>query len=410
MNRNKRVSRGFRTLLFSLVCAFVCSTAGLAVYAEPASAVSSDPSSSLSGNTNPAATLSAEQRGQLDELLAHFKVDQPGGYVCVVRDGDIIYGKGFGLSDLETKAPFSENSKFELASCSKQFTAVAILILAEQGKLSLDDNARKYLPELPETNPPIKIRHLLAMSSGFTDYENVLSEKELSSFTNADLLAWTAKQKIKFPAGARFDYNNGNYVFLAMLVERVSGIPFRDFLTKNIFEPAGMTDTCLMDKAGMQIANRVGGYKKASKKGWVFSRLDTAIYGDGQVITTPRDLAKWDKALNDGVLLKGETLQQAFVNQKLNNGSHSDYGFGFGMSAKQPGVVQHSGDWNGTSTYIARYLGKGSVQVLSNEEGFDAKRLGDKVGQIVFRNADTGRGSERGAIPSLIRWVGIVLF
>lgn len=91
----------------------------------------------------------------------------------MVRNGEIIYGKGFGLSDLETRAPFSENSKFELASCSKQFTAVAVLILAEQRKLSIDDDVRKYLPELPQTNPPIKIRHLLAMSSGFTDYENV---------------------------------------------------------------------------------------------------------------------------------------------------------------------------------------------------------------------------------------------
>lgn len=232
----------------------------------------------------------------------------------------------------------------------------------------------------------------------------------MSSFTNADLLAWTSKQKIKFPAGTQFDYNNGNYVFLAMLVERVSGLPFRDFLAKNIFEPAGMTDTVLMDKAGMQIANRVGGYKKAPKKGWIYSRLDTAIYGDGQIITTPRDFAKWDKALNDGVLLKNETLQQAFANQKLNNGAYSNYGFGFGMSAKEPGVVHHSGDWNGTSTYIVRYLGKGSVQVLSNEEGFDAERLGDKVGHIVFRDADWGRGSDRGAISNLVRWVGIVLF
>lgn len=351
--------------------------------------------------------FSVETKDRIDHVFAKMKPDEPGCFVAVVKNGEIVYGKSFGVSNLETKDPFSENSVFELASCSKQFTAVAILILAEQGKLSIDDDARKYLPELPVTNPPIKIRNLLAMSSGFTDYENLLTESELGSFTPGDLMAWTIKQKIKFPAGAKYDYNNGNYVFLAMIVERVSKMPFKEFLAKNIFQPAGMEQTILMDGPNMDIPNRVGGYKKVNGK-WKPSRLDTRIYGDGQVMTTAKDLAKWDKALNDGILLKNETLQQAYVNQKLNNGSDSDYGFGLRMSAKIPGVVQHSGGWNGTSTYITRYLGRGSVQVLSNEEGLDAKRLGDEVGRIVF--SDSGNTKDRGALKDLVRWVGIILF
>lgn len=369
----------------------------------------------LQNISNPALLngLPIETKERLDHLFSRIKPDAPGCFVSVVKNGEIVYGKGFGLANIETKTPFSENSVFELASCSKQFTAVAILILAEQGKLSVDDEARKYLPELPSTVPPITIRNLLAMSSGFTDYENELSEKDLASYTPPELMAWTVKQKIKFPAGAKYDYNNGNYVFLAMIVERVSGLPFREFLSKNIFQPAGMDNTFLMDGPGLDIANRVGGYKKSSK-GWASSRLDTHIYGDGQVMTTPKDLAKWDSALNGGLLLKNETLQKAYVNQKLNNGSDSGYGFGLRVSSKEPGVVHHTGAWNGTSTYIERFLGRGSVQVLSNDENFPAKELGDKVGRIVFDSSnqfeEPHANHDRGAISNLVRWVGIVLF
>lgn len=325
---------------------------------------------------------------KIDAIFSHVDAAGPGGIITVANNGKIIFQKSYGLADIETKAPITATTVFELASCSKQFTAAAVLLLCECGKISLDDDICKYFPELAQKNPKgrtMLVRDLLGMRSGLPDYSVGMSEDEINSSKPEEVLQWTAEHSRKFKPGEKYDYNNGNYSLTALLVARVAKEKFADFMKREIFDPAGMTHSFVMTTPDMKIANRAGGYKE-SKKGFTWSRQDTYIPGDGQVMTTADDFVLWDKALRDGKILKPESLAAAWANGTLNNGKNTGYGLGWSVETRDGhSLVDHEGSWAGTSTYILHYLDSGlTVIVLSNNEDFNAGTVGAQVADVVL--------------------------
>jgi CubicO group peptidase (beta-lactamase class C family) len=305
----------------------------------------------------------------------------PGAVVGVLRDGKMIFHEGFGMANVAEKIPLKPESVFDLASCSKQFTAMAIMILSDRGKLAFDDDVKKHLPELREHN--LKVHHLLNMTSGLPDYTTFM---DLEGKNNLDVLHAVAKRPVKFPAGEKYEYSNTNYALLALIVERVSKQNFGKFMEENVFKPAGMKDTVVLENPKQAIKHRCLGYVK-DKKGIHKERNDTSIYGDGQVMTNVIDFGAWDRALRENKLVKPQTLEQAFTAGKLNNGKGCGYGFGWEPGKEQGHkLVWHSGEWTGTATYIVRDLDDGlTVIVLSNLEQFDSAGTGDEIAAIYHK-------------------------
>lgn len=331
---------------------------------------------------------------KVNDVFSKVRAEGPGAIVTIADNGNIVFQKSYGLADTKEKSPILPTTLFELASCSKQFTAAAILILCDRGKISLDDDICKYYPELAQKKTKgrvLLVRDLLAMTSGLLDYSEMSSD-EVSGKRPEDVLLWTAVHSRKFNPGEKFAYNNGNYVLSALLVERVTKEKFADFVKREIFQPAGMMNTFVMTEPGMNIPNRAGGYKKA-RIGFDWSRDDTYIVGDGQIMTTSNDFVAWDKYLRAGKLLNPETQKLAFTSGALNNGKKTGYGFGWGTGrSKGHPYVDHSGRWAGTSTYILHFLDSGiSLIVLSNNEDFGAGEIGAKLAAQILNDFQDSR-------------------
>lgn len=305
----------------------------------------------------------------------------PGAIVVVARDGVVLGQYAMGYANLETKIPIDGNTVFDLASCSKQFTAMGIMVLADGGKLAFDDDARKYLPELAARQPPIRIADLLHMTSGLPDYEKLLDHLEDKS--NLDVLHAVAARPLLFQTGSKFDYCDTNYVLLATIIERVSGKSFAQFLKSEIFEPAGMKQSVVLEAPDQPIAHRAQGYSRDKAGRIKPSREDTQTYGDGQVMTTALDLMKWDAALSQNMLCKPQTLTLAFTSGTLSDRKPCGYGFGWYVNTRNGRRVEHGGSWFGTSTHILRHLDSGiTVIVLSNLQQFPAGKVCNDVAAL----------------------------
>jgi CubicO group peptidase (beta-lactamase class C family) len=303
---------------------------------------------------------------------------------AVVRDGQVICCESHGLADVENHVPMSSTTAFDLASCTKQFTAMAVMILHERGKLSFNDPVSRYLPELPDHDPsrPLRIDDLLHMTSGLADYVKLM--EPLGSKTNLDVLHTIAKQPRVFLPGEKFDYSDTNYVMLAIIVERVSGRPFARFLEEEIFQPADMSHTVLLERPRQPVPNRAQGYRRVGDR-FQISREDTAIFGDGQIMTTIDDMATWDRALRQNKLVNPKTLALATTSGVLRGGKPTGYGFGwYVVSDNGHRIVRHGGGWTGTSVHILRRLDDGlTVIVLSNLEGFPCGKLASDISSLL---------------------------
>lgn len=308
-------------------------------------------------------------------LAKTFPAGKPGAAVAVCHKGRVLHLAGYGSADLAKKAPLGADSVFDLASVSKQFTAMAVMILAERGKLSYDDELTKWVPGMPgfAGHRALTVRDLLNQCSGLPDYLNLFtgSEAEFAQLKNADLPAMFQGKKLSMAPGTRHEYSNSNYALLPLVVEKASGQPFGRFVTENIFVPAGMTASRVMDALPMEIPNRVTGYKRT----WLIgplgpTRKDGPVCGDGNVFSSARDMARWDAALWENKLVKPATLEFAFTGGTNADGTKSDYGFGWAIRFKDGKKgVWHNGGWAGTRTMIARNLHNGlTAVVLCNHE------------------------------------------
>lgn len=313
------------------------------------------------------------------------------GNVLVARNHKIIYQKNFGPANFYTNEMLNDSSLFELASVSKAFTAMSIMMLKEQGKLAYDDDVRKYLPEV--ANEGITIRHFLQHTSGIADYETVMMnanwDMKKIAF-NDDIIKTYGRLKPApvFKPGEKWEYSNTAYLMLATIVERVSGKTFSDFLSENIFTPLEMTRSRVYNtrRSGEVIENYAYGfvYSDSLKKYVLPDSLKEYFYvynldgvqGDGVVNSTTGDLFKWNEALYTEKLVSKATLEEAFTPGKLNSDSVHGYGFGWfiendPISGK---ITRHTGSWPGYRTWVIRFVDSGDcIIVLSNNDNGNAR-------------------------------------
>lgn len=301
-----------------------------------------------------------------DQLMARYDGDVPGASLLVLKDGESVVRRGYGLSDLESGTEAGPATNYRLASVSKQFTAAAILLLVEDGPLTLDAPARKWLPELPDATAAITVRHLLTHASGLIDYEDELPEDLDRQVRDADVLDILAGQdRTYFPPGSDFRYSNSAYALLALIVERLSGQDYPEFLQQRIFQPLGMTTTRAYVAGGPPVENRAFGY---SLEGGKWMRTDqgstSAVLGDGGIYSSIDDLAKWDAALYDDRLLADKSRRMAFAPARASDDPEVQYGFGWRITGDS---VWHSGETIGFRNVILRYPEQHlTVVLLSN--------------------------------------------
>ena len=244
--------------------------------------------------------VSAADIAKIDALFAQYdKPSSPGCALGVMRNGRLAYARGYGMADIERKVPITPASLFDIASTSKQFSAAAVVLLALDGKLSLSDDVRKYVPELPDYGAPITIDHLLHHTSGLRDYIGLLSLAGIAYdqiSTDEQTLAILARQRqLNFPTGTRHEYSNTGYFLLSVIVQRVSGQPMAKFSRERIFEPLGMTSTRIRDDYAMLIPGRALGYAPAEDGTFKLAIVNWQQTGDGAVQLSIEDALKWDE-------------------------------------------------------------------------------------------------------------------
>lgn len=308
----------------------------------------------LTGSTN-------QLNEKVDKLFAQWdKPDSPGCALGVIKDGKIVYKRGYGSANLDYNTPLSSESVFNLASTSKQFTAAAILLLVQRGAISLDDDIRKYLPELPKYEAPVTVSHLGRHTSGIRDFWELMAmadRKPDEPFSSGEVFELVARQKrLNFKPGEKSIYSNSNYVLLAEIVRRVSGKSLREFADENIFRPLGMANTQFKDDRTAVVKNRVISYTPIS--GGRFRQFvdTTEAMGAGNMLATVEDLAKWDQNFYDNKV-GGELFgQQLLTRTKLNSGEELPYGFGM-LNEEYRGskAASHDGAFMGFRTEIVRF-------------------------------------------------------
>jgi len=310
--------------------------------------------------------------------------DVPGASVLVLRDGEPVVRAGYGMSDMEAHTPATATTNYRLASVTKQFTAASILLLAEDGRLKLDDRVRKWLPSLPKAAEPITIRHLLTHTSGLIDYEDVIPETFKPQLHDADVLRLLESQdRTYFKPGSSYRYSNSGYALLALIVERASGRTFATVLRERIFQPLGMSNTVAYEEGISTVSNRAFGHTQEQGR---WNRTDqsqtSAVLGDGGIYSSIDDLAKWDAALYDGRLLRTNSLQAAFTPATHTDDPEVEYGFGWRITGE---TLWHSGETVGFRNVIVRYPKRHlTVVVLTNRNEPEPYRLALEIAKTAI--------------------------
>ena len=313
---------------------------------------------------------------QLNELFTVLESDErPGVAVAVIKDRKIVYQKGFGMADLERGVPITPESVFEIGSISKQFTAMCIMLLENDGKLALDDNIRKYIPEMPEYERPITLRQLLHHTSGVRDIETLIPLAGMHWFnyySDDEMLELITRQKgLNFPPGEQFLYSNSGYILLAQVISRVSGKSLREFAQKRIFGPLGMEHTTFWDQPGQIVPNRALAYSSEGEDGYKLEMWNMSFAGPAGVYTSVGDLALWDANFYDNKLGGGAALIKNMETPGLlENGESTDYAAGLSIQTHNGlPMISHRGSWMGYRASMRRYPEQSlSIVMLLNAE------------------------------------------
>lgn len=345
---------------------------------------------------------------EIDEMAIEFRQQYkvPGLTVAIARDGKIFFSKAFGKSDLENDVNAKPETVFRTASIAKPLTAVAVLQLVEQGKIKLDDPIQKHCPEFPKTEKPLTIRHLLCHLGGVRHYKARGESAGTKAFyTIKDSLDLFKDDKLKYEPGSKFSYTTYGYSLLGRAIETASGMSYREYLQKNVFDPAGMNASGLDDWFRI-IPNRTRGYarlsrtmhqslpsevQKMTKPGEVYNCQlhDTSmkIPGGGLVSTSP-DLVRFGMAMLENKLIKEETCEQAWTTQKTNEGKATRYGLGWNIATDGAKIISHSGGQAGTSTFLIIVpKHKLCVAVMSNLQGAPCTVLAKKMATAIVTDA-----------------------
>jgi CubicO group peptidase (beta-lactamase class C family) len=316
-----------------------------------------------------AAAAPASVTGRIDAFvraeLERQKV--PGVGIGVVKNGKVLVAKGYGFANLEHQVPAGPQTLFQAGSIGKQFTAMAVMLQVEAGKLALTDPVSKFFPGAPASWAGITVRHLLNHTSGLPDLEGTLDYRK--DYTDEELVRFAQTLSLEFTPGSRWSYSNTGYVLLGILVTRVAGTFYGDVLKEQVFKPAGMTTARIISEEDI-IPHRAAGYRmvKGTLKNqeWVAPRLNTTA--DGSMYVSVRDMIAWDAAVQKQALLKPESWREILSPAPLTSGATFPYGFGWRLQerAGKP-LHQHGGQWQGFTGYFCRFLGDGlSLIVLTN--------------------------------------------
>jgi D-alanyl-D-alanine carboxypeptidase len=337
----------------------------------------------------PAATSTPAQVEALDAFVQRSMQTRqfPAAAVAVIKDGTIVVAKGYGLSDVEKGIKATEQTVFQLASVTKQFTAAAVLMLVEDGKVSLDAKVTDMLPGLPAAWNPVTVRHLLTHTSGIPSYTDTFRVNKVTDsrvFTPDGILALVKDAPLQFTPGERFAYCNTGYYLLGMVIEKASGKPYGTFVTERIFTPLGMTSSGY-DDYGDARPMRAKGYNTANGQTTPAEHTHPSQpFAAGALVSTVVDLAKWDAALGARKLLKPASYDAMWTPMRLNDGSPSTYAMGWVVEPYRGRPRQaHGGGITGFSTFIARFPDdRITIVALVNQGGGAAGPLVDGIADI----------------------------
>lgn len=363
--------------------------------------------------TGLASTAVAQSRVAIDLEPAFAKIAQtgPGCVVGVRRPGapDQIVARG--QSDLEHADPLTADSIIETGSLAKQFTAAAIMLLVEDGKASLDDDIRRYLPEMPDYGVPITLRHLLNHTSGLREQWSLLALTGNGPGGQVHsmplILELASRQKgLNFKPGDEFFYTNTNYALAAMIVERISGVSLQQFTDERLFQPLGMSHTRWREDFRTVVPGRATAYAP-TETGFIANMPFTNVYGNGGMLTTVGDLLRWNAFLDQPSALAGGPVLAAALQApgRLNDGTALEYGLGLELAPDQGRrLVAHSGSTGGYKTWLARYPDQGvSIAVLCNNGGINPIAMGEQIAELVLPAAGTASSAEGAAATAAVQ-------
>lgn len=303
----------------------------------------------------PAAAQPADFKSQAQaSVAAAFPVDAPGAAVVVMRKGEVIYAAGQGLADLDTRRPITPDTAFRMGSIAKQFTAAVVLQLVAEGKVSLDDPISRFLPDFPQPGASATVRQLLNHSSGLYDYTKIpgymLSEPTLKPNTTADLVAVIAGRPVTAPPGERWEYNNGGYVMLGAIIEKVTGKPWHEAVVERLGKPLGLKSLAYADSP--RGAERARGYSMDGDAFQPSKSVHISVAGAaGALVISPADLARWSDALHHGRVVRPDLYAEMIKPARLNDGRTESYGFGFRLrQIRGRTALVHGGAGRGLDT------------------------------------------------------------
>jgi len=372
-------------------------------------------------------TLPRDVQTQVDEVFSFVDRDAPGCALGVIQDGKLAYGRGYGLANLDWGIPITTSTVFDIGSVSKQFTAAAVALLDVEGVLSLDDEVRRWVPELPEYGHPLTLRHLLNHTSGIRDYLTLMDLKGtdldnvFDEFDGVELIV--RQQGLNFDPGAEYLYSNSGYLLLANIVRRASGKSVREYLEDRFFDPLGMAHTLIWDDNREVVAERATGYSPGEAAWDIDHAWNFQMGGDGQVLTSVDDLVKWDALFYDPVVGGQPLMDRLHTRGVLNSGDTIRYALGLSVDQYR-GLrrVSHGGAWAGFRAHLVRFPDqRTSAAVLCNRGNADAGGYATQVMDYVLADVlepseepETGAAEPREEAEEveltpeqLQRWVGI---
>lgn len=324
----------------------------------------------------------------IDTLMQRYEGEAPGASLLVLKNGAAVVARGYGRADLARDIEAGPATAYRLASVSKQFTAAAILLLAQDGKLGIDDPARKWLPSLPDAAAAITLRQLLIHTSGLIDYEDLMKEPYDGQIRDAGVLALLEKEnRLYFASGSAYRYSNSGYALLALVVERASGMAYQDFLRSRIFRPLGMDGSLAYVAGGPEVPQRAFGHSEINGR---WERTDqsstSAVLGDGGIYSSIDDLARWDAALYDDRLLSDASRAQAFAPHVKVTGEGFDAHYGFGWRITGD-TLWHSGETIGFRNVIVRWPAQRlTVVLLTNRNDPEPYQTALAVGALFLED------------------------
>ena len=323
----------------------------------------------------------------VDSLFAAYSgPDSPGASVVVIQDGKAVLSRAYGLAELEKRAPAAPESNYRLASLTKQFTAMAVMLLVQDGKLRLDDRVVDVLPGFPAYLGEVRVRHLLQHTSGIWDYEDFVPSTHPVQVKDRDVLPLLSRvDRTYFPPGTAVRYSNSGYAVLALLVEHVGSMPFARFLHERVFVPSGMLASVAYEAGISTVSQRAFGYASGPEGFFPRDQSPTsAVLGDGGIYASVVDLAAWDRALDTHALIGAEAQREAWTPPTLPDGSSARYGFGWFIDEDQGRPrLSHHGETSGFTNAIVKYPEQRlTVIVLTNRAGGEPWRIAQQVADL----------------------------